>query len=41
MEKLIPNKLKRGDTIGVIAPSGPIVEHKIEELEQEIGRAHV
>lgn len=34
MEKLIPNKLKRGDTIGVIAPSGPIVEHKIEELEQ-------
>ena len=31
---LIPERLKIGDTIGVIAPSGPIVEHKIEELEQ-------
>lgn len=34
MEKLIPSRLKKGDTIGVIAPSGPIIGHKIEELEQ-------
>lgn len=34
MEKLIPNKLKIGDTIGVVAPSDPIVGDNIEELEQ-------
>lgn len=34
MKKLIPDKLKIGDTIGVVAPSGPIIGHKIEELEQ-------
>ena len=34
MKKLIPNRLKIGDTVGVIAPSGPIVEKNIEELEQ-------
>ena len=31
---LIPNKLKIGDTIGVVAPSGPIIGENIEELEQ-------
>lgn len=34
MKKLIPNKLKIGDTIGIIAPSDPIVGDNIEELEQ-------
>lgn len=29
-----PKKLNRGDMIGVIAPSGPIVGKKIEELER-------
>ena len=31
---IIPEKLKRGDTIGVIAPSSPIVGDNIEELDQ-------
>ena len=34
MKKLIPNRLKIGDTVGVIAPSGPIIGSNIEELEQ-------
>lgn len=34
MNKIIPNKLKIGDTIGVIAPSGPIIGNKIEEMEK-------
>lgn len=29
-----PKALKKGDTIGVIAPSGPIVGENIEELEK-------
>lgn len=29
-----PKKLKKGDTIGVIAPSGPIIGIKIKELEK-------
>lgn len=29
-----PNKLKIGDTIGVVAPSNPIIGENIEELEQ-------
>ena len=29
----IPNKIKKGDTIAVVAPSDPILEHNIEELE--------
>ena len=32
---LIPNKLKLGDTIGVVAPSNPIIGDNIEELEKE------
>ncbi|MBO6243097.1 MAG: LD-carboxypeptidase [Clostridia bacterium] len=32
MNKLIPLKLQRGDTIGVIAPSDPIIGEKIEEV---------
>lgn len=31
---ILPEKLKRGDTIGVIAPSNPIIGENIEELEQ-------
>ena len=34
MEKLIANKLNIGDTIGVIAPSNPIVGKNIEELNK-------
>lgn len=34
MERLIPNRLKIGDTIGVIAPSNPIIGDNIEELER-------
>lgn len=29
-----PNRLKKGDTIGVVAPSSPIIGIKVEELEQ-------
>ena len=29
---IIPNKLKKGDTIGVVAPSNPIVGDNIEEI---------
>lgn len=31
---IIPNKLKIGDTIGVVAPSDPIIGEKIQELEE-------
>ena len=34
MKKIIPNKIKKGDTIGVIAPSNPIIGENIEKLEQ-------
>lgn len=34
MKKIIPNKLEIGDTIGVVAPSDPIIGRNIEELEQ-------
>lgn len=34
MKKIIPNKLKIGDTIGIIAPSNPIIGENIEEIEQ-------
>ena len=29
---VIPNKLKKGDTIGVVAPSNPIVGDNVEEI---------
>ena len=32
MEKIIPSKLKRGDIIGVIAPSDPIIGEKVDEV---------
>ena len=32
MEKIIPNRLKIGDTIGVVAPSNPIIGENVEEL---------
>ena len=31
---ILPERLKKGDTIGVIAPSDPIIGENIEELEQ-------
>ena len=31
---IIPEKLKIGDTIGVVAPSGPIINEKIEEVNK-------
>ena len=31
---LIPNKLQKEDTIGVVAPSNPIIEENIEEIQQ-------
>lgn len=31
---MIPNRLKLGDTIGVVAPSNPIIGDNIEELER-------
>ena len=31
---LIPEKLKIGDTIGVVAPSNPIIGDNIEEIEK-------
>lgn len=34
MEKLIPNKLEIGDTIGVVAPANPIIGDNIEELNR-------
>lgn len=34
MKKIIPNILKKGDTIGVIAPCNPIIGENIEELER-------
>lgn len=33
-KKIIPSKLERGDTIGVIAPSNPIIGENIEEIEK-------
>jgi muramoyltetrapeptide carboxypeptidase len=31
---IIPNKLKKGDTIGVIAPSSPIIGENVEEIKK-------
>ena len=31
---MIPNCLKKGDTIGVVAPSDPIIGEKIEEVKR-------
>ena len=31
---IIPNKIKKGDTIGVVAPSNPIIGDNIEEIEK-------
>ena len=31
---IIPKRLKKGDTIGVVAPSNPIIGDNIEEIEQ-------
>ena len=31
---IIPKKLKKGDTIGVVAPSNPIIGENIEEIQQ-------
>lgn len=29
---MIPNKLQKGDTIGVISPSSPLLESKLEDI---------
>lgn len=34
MKKIVPNGLKLGDTIGVVAPSNPIIGDNIEELNR-------
>lgn len=34
LPKLLPSKLKIGDTIGVVAPSSPIIEDNIDELNR-------
>lgn len=34
LPKLVPSKLKIGDTIGVVAPSSPIIGNNIEELNR-------
>ena len=34
MDKLLPNRLNIGDTIGVVAPSNPIVNENIEEVNR-------
>lgn len=31
---IIPKKIKKGDTIGIIAPSNPIINENIEEIEK-------
>ena len=31
---IIPNKIKKGDTIGVVAPSNPIIGDNIEEIKR-------
>lgn len=33
---MIPNRLKKGDTIGVIAPSEPITKKKLEDINKSI-----
>ena len=32
--KILPKTLKVGDTIGVVAPSNPIIDENIEEMER-------
>ena len=34
LPKLLPQKLKIGDTIGVVAPSSPIIGDNIDELNR-------
>ena len=36
LPKLLPSKLKIGDTIGVVAPSSPIIGDNIDELPGKI-----
>ena len=31
---ILPNKLNIGDTIGVVAPSNPIINENIEEINK-------
>ena len=37
LSKIMPPKLKIGDTIGVVAPSSPIIGDNIEELNKAKG----
>ena len=34
LPKILPPKLKIGDTIGVVAPSSPIIGENIDELKR-------
>lgn len=36
IQKIYPNKIKKGDTIGVVAPSDPIIGNNIKELKNAI-----
>ena len=38
---IIPKRLEKGDVIGVVAPSNPIIGDNIEEIERKIGQCHV
>ena len=31
---ILPDKLKKGDTIGVVAPSGPVLDFNVPEIEK-------
>ena len=31
---IIPEKLKKGDTIGIVAPSNPIIGDNVEEIKK-------
>ena len=38
LPKLVPSKFKTGDTIGVVAPSSPIIGDNIDELNKAISK---
>ena len=33
---MIPNRLKKGDKIGIIAPSSPVTEDKLKDINNSI-----
>ena len=32
---ILPERLKRGDIIGVVAPSNPVIDENIEEVKEK------